>query len=507
MGVLRALIVALALSLVAPAAAGATITEFPLPGPQRNPAGITAGPDGALWFTEQGSGLGAGDARIGRITTAGAVTEFAIPSTFGLTGRIAAGPDGALWYTAILPPRIGRITTTGAVTEFRLPDLGLRPIGITGGPDGAMWFTMEGRIGRITTSGTVRLFALPTSESDAQGDIVTGPDGALWFAEPNANRIGRITTGGTVTEFPVPTPGSAPSGITAGPDGALWFTAPGSNRIGRITTGGTITEFGIPTPDSGPGAITQGPDRALWFTESAGKIGRITTGGTVTDFRLPATPRGVAAGPDGAIWVTEGNNRIGRITTDHPREDAVDGRLFTEPPCAVLEPGCTKPRYGFGASSDPSGARPFGSVSYTVGERAGIRGQDGPVTCLRVEGRHAALGVEFGASFDGTLPARAAIIVVEDNGVVTADRFAVRNLPAGTAPAACPSPAGVALGAAFGVVQGATDPGVVVVDIVPPRPVPTSKRQCKKGGWKAFGFRSKRECIRFVKKHSRPPKP
>ncbi len=34
------------------------------------PAGITAGPDGALWFTNEG------DNSIGRITTAGQVTNY-----------------------------------------------------------------------------------------------------------------------------------------------------------------------------------------------------------------------------------------------------------------------------------------------------------------------------------------------------------------------------------------------------------------------------------------------
>lgn len=41
-----------------------TITEFPIPTANGEPFGITAGPDGALWFAE---GVG----QIGRITTAG----------------------------------------------------------------------------------------------------------------------------------------------------------------------------------------------------------------------------------------------------------------------------------------------------------------------------------------------------------------------------------------------------------------------------------------------------
>ena len=50
--------------------AAAQITEFGVPDPDSRPTGITAGPDGALWFTEAGAN------QIGRITTSGAVTEF-----------------------------------------------------------------------------------------------------------------------------------------------------------------------------------------------------------------------------------------------------------------------------------------------------------------------------------------------------------------------------------------------------------------------------------------------
>ncbi len=37
-----------------------------------------------------------------------------------------------------------------------------------------------------------------------------------------------------------------------------------------------------------------------------------------------------------------------------------------------------------------------------------------------------------------------------------------------------------------------------------PKPVaPTTKEQCRHGGWREFGFESKRECIRLVKDNAR----
>src|SRR5436190_1932063 len=75
----------------------------------------------------------------GEITTAGAISEFPLPIGGGPAG-ITAGPDGNLWF-AHPPNRIGRITTAGVLTEFPIPTEKAGPIGITAGPDGNLWFT------------------------------------------------------------------------------------------------------------------------------------------------------------------------------------------------------------------------------------------------------------------------------------------------------------------------------------------------------------------------------
>src|SRR5687768_1470155 len=101
----RARLLALAVALAATTVGGfapaapAAITQFPLPAADSAPFAITAGPDGALWFTELGNGLGAGNARIGRITTAGAITELPVPTSSAFLFDITRGPDGALWFT------------------------------------------------------------------------------------------------------------------------------------------------------------------------------------------------------------------------------------------------------------------------------------------------------------------------------------------------------------------------------------------------------------------------
>jgi virginiamycin B lyase len=88
--------------------------EFPVPGPGADPVDIAAGPDGALWFTEQHAD------RIGRISTRGSVTEFALPIPGSFARGIAAGPDGGVWFTE-LPGRIGRISASGTMETSGSP--------------------------------------------------------------------------------------------------------------------------------------------------------------------------------------------------------------------------------------------------------------------------------------------------------------------------------------------------------------------------------------------------
>ena len=189
------------------------------------------------------------------LAAAGTVTEFNVPGgVFGIT----AGPDGNLWFTGA--GAIGRITPSGTITEFPVP--GSAPGAITAGPDGNLWFLDNGtgKIGRITTGGSFTEFPVPTASTLQR--ITAGPDGNLWFTEDVLSntghnnkidgKIGRITTGGSITEFPLPKNCAfefcGPVGITAGPDGNLWFAATDVNKIGRITPRAALPSFPCQRP-------------------------------------------------------------------------------------------------------------------------------------------------------------------------------------------------------------------------------------------------------------------
>ena len=265
---------------------------------------------------------------------------------------ITAGPDGAMWFTACIQPScatfaVGRMTLVGDITQYPTPNLA--PYGIATGPDGALWFTdwLSNSIGRLCAStsptcpsvGYISDYPVTTANSFPIA-IRSGADGAMWFIEQSANQIGRIcvTTAsancpfaGSVTEYPIPTPASGAQRITAGPDGAMWFTEADAGNIARVCTSisppscpaiGHMNEYPTPTPYSSPTDITTGPDGALWFVEGIGQVGRITTGGQISEY--PAN-RGyddlirITSGPDGTLWflsIYDGYYpALGQITT------------------------------------------------------------------------------------------------------------------------------------------------------------------------------------------------
>ena len=121
---------------------------------------------------------------IGRITTAGAVTYYTAPG-IDSPYSITPGPDGAMWFTNNGHHSIGRITTRGVVTHYTNAEIAT-PLGITAGIDGALWFDDLGgnSIGRITVD------TLPASIPDEPtGASVTysGLDGVAVGFVPGFN--------------------------------------------------------------------------------------------------------------------------------------------------------------------------------------------------------------------------------------------------------------------------------------------------------------------------------
>src|SRR5262249_53513744 len=122
---------------------------------------------------------------------------------------ITAGPDGNIWFTAPL----GRINpTTGAITEYPVPFANYSLYAITSGPDGNLWFTDPGNnaIG-VATLATSQLvvtqqpssvvagsgFGLTVLAEDGAGNPITSFNGTVTVSL--GNNPGGTTLGGTLT--------------------------------------------------------------------------------------------------------------------------------------------------------------------------------------------------------------------------------------------------------------------------------------------------------------------
>src|SRR5258706_6094950 len=82
------------------------------------------------------------------LAKAGKVTEFGIPTNNSQPAGITLGPDGNLWFIEINANQIGKVTPKGFFTEYPIPTANATPQWITLGPDGNLWFT-ESRADQI----------------------------------------------------------------------------------------------------------------------------------------------------------------------------------------------------------------------------------------------------------------------------------------------------------------------------------------------------------------------
>jgi virginiamycin B lyase len=292
-----------------PAVTPRVSSEYPVPTLASEPAGITKGSNGDLWFTEE-----AGD-NIGQLSQTAVVTEYSVPTANAQPLSIASGSDGNLWFTESAVPQIGRISTSGTeTTEFTLPNPAARPSGITSGPDGALWVTDPGANGiwRVTTSGVASFYPIATPKADPTS-ITTGPNGALWFTETAVDKIGEIypsaAAGSSPTEFPV-SAGAGLGTIVSGTDDALWFTESKSDKLGRMLTTGVLT---AETPLPGvtePQGLVLAPNGNFYIADSSGSLiasyapstGTVVTYPTITK---AAQPFQLAIGADGEVYFTE----------------------------------------------------------------------------------------------------------------------------------------------------------------------------------------------------------
>lgn len=310
-----------------------TVQEFSLTSGAR-PSGIVAGPDGNLWFTEQGL------SRIGVMSPEGVVLrEFPTTTPDMQPGFIVAGPDDNLWFVETSPTRhaIARVTPAGAMVEYPRPTA----IGdIVNGPQDSLWFIEYGcamtqdcfsRIVAISSPGTPvgTVFEEPIDASLFATRIIAPSDGNLWFTEDKSpGALGKMTTAGMLTNYATPSSHAA-TVASVGTDNSIWFWEPNVATLGKSDLSGMMKEFAFPaSATTNIFSMTMGSDNNLWVGTSSGGVWRVIDMGTsisATKYPVHASVLGITPGPDGNLWFTEsGVNKIGVVHMDGIFRDGLE---------------------------------------------------------------------------------------------------------------------------------------------------------------------------------------
>ncbi len=172
-------------------------TVFPLP-TGSGPAGITTGPDGALWI-----GLGKASPAILRLTTGGSWTVTPLMWSSQVSS-LTTGPDGAIWFADLVGNRIGRLTLSD------IPSPAVLSLSPSAGPAGTT-VRVHGKglaaATRVTVGGTGASF-----RKAADGLDVTIPPGA--GAAPvvvSTNTARTVPTDATTFSYATAATGGTPS--------------------------------------------------------------------------------------------------------------------------------------------------------------------------------------------------------------------------------------------------------------------------------------------------------
>jgi hypothetical protein len=162
---------------------------------------------------------------------------------------------------------------------------------------------------------------------------------------------------------------------------------------------------------------------------------------------------------------------------------AQDSVVVTGAP--VAQAGSSFTEIAINATSDPSGGNPTGRVTFAIVFSPGVGFPvDGPVTCLSVSGNTATINVQDQAFGFGIVTVH---VVDEPDSFVAG--------PVGRAPTDCSPPIGW-----IDIPLSGGD--VAIRDALP---LPTSKDQCKRGGWREYGFKNQGECVSFVSRGGKSP--
>jgi streptogramin lyase/PKD repeat protein len=325
------------------------ITEYPVPGPGTDRLQqIVAGRDGNLWFANQSND------KVGFITTAGVVTQYATPSSGSLPTGITAGPDGGIWFTESGYP--GRIATTGPL------DLPLTATGTTVSTVEASSFSgtvatfVDADPGGVATDYTA---TINWGDTTTSAGVITGTgtfsvSSTHTYAEEGSYTVTiSIHDVGGASATATTTAAVADAPLTAGLPLAPLSVTEGS-AMGPLT----VALFSDP---AGNGTASEYSATVAWGdgTTSSGTV--VYTGST--SYRVEAThtysEESPAGGPYQIIVIVQ-HGTAPVLTINGPSVTVTDAQITAltdhNLPASGLEGTAVPPVLGIATFTDPAGA-------------------------------------------------------------------------------------------------------------------------------------------------------
>lgn len=236
---------------------------------------------------------------------------------------VAPSPDGAVWYTAQGSGELGRLDPLTGETHHIPLGPGSAPHGVIVGPDGAPWITDSGlnaivRVDPLTEA--AQAFPLPAGHRNVNLNTAAfDGDGVLWFTG-QAGFYGRLQPAtGEVEVFSAPR-GSGPYGITSTPDGGVYFVSLANSYLARLdlqSAQATILE--PPTQGQGARRVWSDSQGRLWISEwNSGQVSVYDPANDAwREWRLPGErPQAYAVYVDNQdlVWLTDfGANALVRF--------------------------------------------------------------------------------------------------------------------------------------------------------------------------------------------------
>ena len=219
----------------------------------------------------------------------------------GAAWGITAGPDGNVWFTVRRRHDIGMINlTTDAITDLHHPHRQFRcQMGSRRAPTATSGSPSHGHVGKLgsinPTTDAITEYPIPYASSSPTG-ITTGPDGNLWFTDPGTNAIGVATL--TTSQLVVTT--QPPASVTAGSPFGLTVEAENSSGNPITSFNGTVTV----ALASNPGGATLGGTLTATASNGVATFSGLTLNKAASGYTLDGLRQRPRRGVTSAITVT-----------------------------------------------------------------------------------------------------------------------------------------------------------------------------------------------------------